>query len=113
MRIIKSFFNAFQGIIQMLRYEKNFQIEILALITNLFLIVYLKLNPTDSAIILMVCFAVLSAEFFNSAIEKICNKIQPEFDMRIKVIKDISAGAVLILAISSIFVGILIYGKYV
>ena len=96
----------------MLRTERNFQIEVFALIINLFLIVFLQLSQYDAAVILMSCFAVLSAEILNTAIEKICDIIQPEYDGRIKFIKDISAGAVLILAISSVFVGVLVYSKY-
>ena len=74
----KSFFNAFRGIFLMLRSERNFQIEVLALITNLFLIVFLGLNQNDAAIILLTCFAVLSAEILNTAIEKVCDMLQPE-----------------------------------
>lgn len=96
----------------MLRTERNFQIEVFALIINLFLIVFLQLSQYDAAVILMSCFAVLSAEILNTAIEKICDIIQPEYDERIKFVKDISAGAVLILAISSVFVGVLVYSKY-
>jgi diacylglycerol kinase (ATP) len=95
-----------------MRYERNFQIEIFALPVNVFLIVFLHLNQTDAAIILLTCFVVLSAEIFNTAIEKICDFIHPEFDEKIGIIKDIAAGAVLILAISSLFIGVLVYWKY-
>ncbi len=109
----KSFFNAFRGISLMLRSERNFQIEILALVINLGLIVFLKLTPTDAAIVLLTCFSVLSTEILNTAIEKICDIVQPEYDERVKFIKDISAGAVLILSIAAVFVGILVYSKYI
>ena len=108
-----SFYNAFRGIFLMLRSERNFQIEVLALILNLGLIEFLQLTTTDAAIILLTCFAVLSAEILNTAIEKVCDMVQPEYDERVKFIKDISAGAVLILAIAAVFVGILVYSKYI
>ena len=54
----------------MLKSERNFQIEVFALLINLFLIVFLKLNTVDAAIILIVSFAVLSLEILNTAIEK-------------------------------------------
>lgn len=111
--IQKSFGNAFRGIFLMLKSERNFQIEVFALIVNLFLIVFLELNQTDVAIILICCFVVLSAEILNTAIEKTCDIVQPEYDGRIKFIKDISAGAVLLLAILSVFVGLLVYPKYI
>jgi diacylglycerol kinase (ATP) len=55
---------------------------------------------------------VLSAEIFNTAIEKICDIIQPDFDQRIG-IKDIAAGAVILLAIAAIIVGVIVYPKYI
>ena len=96
----------------MLKSERNFQIEVFALLINLFLIVFLKLNTVDAAIILIVSFAVLSLEILNTAIEKVCDIIQPEFDLRIKVIKDISAAAVVLMALASVVVGVLVYLKY-
>ena len=96
----------------MLKSERNFQIEVFALLINLFLIVFLKLNTVDAAIILIVSFAVLSLEILNTAIEKVCDIIQPEFDLRIKVIKDISAAAVVLIALASVVVGVLVYWKY-
>ena len=108
----KSLLNAINGVIWMLKSERNFQIEIFGLIINLFLIVFLKLNAFDAAIILMISFAVLSLEILNTCVEKICDIIQPEYDQRIKVIKDIAAGSVVLMAIASVFVGILIYWKY-
>ena len=96
----------------MLKSERNFQIEVFALLINLFLIVFLKLNTVDAAIILIVSFAVLTLEILNTAIEKVCDIIQPEFDFRIKVIKDISAAAVVLMALASVVVGVLVYWKY-
>lgn len=97
----------------MLKSERNFQLEVLALLINIFLIFYLKLSNLDTILVLTVSFGVLSAEIFNTAIERICDFIQPEFDTRIGFIKDISAGAVLLMAILSVIVGFLVYWKYI
>ena len=97
----------------MVKSERNFQIETAAFFINLFLIFYLKLTTTDAVLIIIISAAVLAAEIFNTAIERICDIIQPEFDKRIGFIKDISAGAVLLLAVASVITGILIYWKYI
>jgi len=110
--IYKSFFNAFRGVFLMIKSERNFQLELLAFSINVFLIFYLKLSTIDTILVLIVSFGVLSAEIFNTAIEKICDIIQPEFDKRIGFIKDISAGAVILTAVLSVIVGILVYWKY-
>ncbi|MGU3377152.1 diacylglycerol kinase [Chryseobacterium sp. M5A1_1a] len=109
----KSFLNAFRGVFAMIKTERNFQIEFLAFLINLFLIFYLKLSNIDAALILIASVGVLSAEIFNTAIEKICDIIQPNFDKRIGFIKDISAGAVVLVAAVSLVIGILVYGKYI
>lgn len=96
----------------MLKSERNFQLEVFALIINLFLIVYFKLNSTDVALILLVCFLVLIAETINTAIEKICDFLEPNFNKKIGIIKDISAGAVILATLLSIIVGVLVYSKY-
>lgn len=96
----------------MLKSERNFQLEVFALIINLFLIVYFKLNSTDVALILLVCFLVLIAETINTAIEKICDFVEPNFNKKIGLIKDISAGAVILATLLSIIVGVLVYRKY-
>lgn len=109
----KSFFTAFHGIFLMVKRERNFQIEMVAFLINLFLIFYLKVTTIDAILILIVCFGVLAAEILNTAIEKICDFIQPEFDRRIGFIKDIAAGAVVLMAILSVIVGFLIYRNYI
>ena len=96
----------------MLRSERNFQIEVLALVINLLLIVYLKVTELEAALILVVSFSVLSLEILNTCVEKICDIIQPEFDERIKIIKDMAAGSVFLMAMASVVVGVLIYSKY-
>lgn len=110
--IHKSFWNAITGAVWMLRSERNFQIEVLALIINLLLIVYLKVTELEAALILVVSFSVLSLEILNTCVEKICDIIQPEFDQRIKIIKDMAAGSVFLMAMTSVVVGVLIYSKY-
>lgn len=64
-------------------------------------------------LILVVSIGVLSAEIFNTAIEKICDMVQPDFDKRIGFIKDISAGATLLMTIGSVIVGVIVYWKYI
>ena len=97
----------------MLKSERNFQLEVFALIINLFLIVYFKLNSTDAALILLVCFLVLIAETINTAIEKICDFVEPHFNEKIGLIKDLAAASVVTATLLSLITGVLVYSKYV
>ena len=108
----KSVLFTFRGIIWILRNERNFQLHILGLIINLFLIVFFGLSNIETALILLCCFFVLVTEVLNTCVEKICDYIQPEFDFRIGIIKDLAGGAVMLATISSVCVGVLIYWPY-
>jgi diacylglycerol kinase len=48
----------------------------------------------DALLIIVATAMVLTAEILNSAIEAICDFIEPNYNPRIKVIKDVSAAAV-------------------
>ncbi len=52
---------------------------------------------------------VLVAESLNTAIEKLCDFVHPDFHKRIGFIKDISAGAATFAALIAVIIGILIY----
>lgn len=61
-------------------------------------------------IVLLGCIAtVLAFEMINSAIEKLCNLVHPAYHPAVKVIKDISAGAVLWVSVFSGVIGVIIF----
>ncbi|CAM3490874.1 diacylglycerol kinase [Elizabethkingia occulta] len=111
--LYKSFGNAFKGILFLLKNERNFQIEVLGLLVNLFFIVYLKLERLEIALILMASFFVLVTEALNTCVEKICDFVHPEYNKNIGIIKDIAAGAVVVAVLAAILTGIYIYLPYI
>ena len=58
---------------------------------------------------LAACIDKFTAEALNTAIERLCDKIEPNKDDKIKIIKDIAAGAVLLSSIFSATVGAIIF----
>ncbi|WP_187478156.1 diacylglycerol kinase family protein [Amniculibacterium sp. G2-70] len=109
----KSILFAWKGLVYMVKSERNFKIEFLALLINVILIFLLDLNLVDAILILICCFTVLAAEMINTSVEKLCDFLHPTFHPKIGLIKDISAGAVFLLAILSVVVGVLVYLPYV
>lgn len=65
----------------------------------------LNLNYYEWLIFLICIGMVILAEMINTAVEMICDYIKPEYDERIGRIKDISAGAVLLVCIVVFAVG--------
>ena len=72
---------------------------------------WLQLNQTEWAIILTQIGLVWAAEAFNTAIEKLCDLVSPNHHPQVKAIKDLSAGAVLLVVLVAVVVGSLIFGK--
>jgi diacylglycerol kinase len=105
---IKSFVPAFQGILFILKNEKNTWIHLLATIIAIFSIFILKLNYIEALFFLSAIFLVWIAEIFNSAIEYILDFMHPERNPKIKIIKDISAAGVLFSAIYALAVAIIV-----
>ncbi len=103
---------AFKGLIWMFKNERNFQLEVIALFLNFFLIIFLKLHRIDAVLILLICSFVLVTEILNTGIEKLCDFIEPKFHSKIGIIKDIAAGAVLLATIFAIIIGGIIYWPY-
>jgi len=93
--------------------EKNFRIQFLIGIIVIFFMIIFGLNAIESSILLLMILVVLSLELINSQIEKFLDLIQPDHHPRVKIIKDFSAGAVLLSAIGSVVIGILIFLPHV
>ena len=108
-KIYKSFFFAFSGIFYLIKTERNFQIHLIAALLTICLGVLLNISLSEW-IQITACIAVVwFAESFNTALEKLCDMVKPEIHPQIKIIKDVSAGAVLIAAIASVVIGLLIF----
>jgi len=110
---LRSFRYAFAGIVLLFREEHNAQIH--ATITVLVVVagVVLRVSPMEWAALVICIGVVLAAEAFNSSIERIADYLTLERDDRIRDIKDLAAGAVLLCAIAAAIVGLVIFLPYV
>ena len=100
---------ALNGIWQATKKENNLKIHWIALVFVLITGWFLKFEKADWLAVLLISALVLSCEMINTAIEKIMDVIHPEYDEKVKFIKDVSAGAVLI----SVLIAVLIFGVIV
>lgn len=106
---IKSFTYAFSGWRIASKEEPNYIIHLFAALLAVSLGFYFKINTTEWLFIILAIAIVLASELFNTALEVLCDYIQPEKHQSIKKIKDLSAGAVLITAIATMIGGLLIF----
>jgi len=111
----QSFRFAFNGIFQAIRAERNLKIHLVMALLAVLLGLFVGLTRIEWAIIVLVIFVILTAELFNSAIEGICNLLKEENNLdyeRTRLVRDISAGTTLLLAIASVIIAIFVYLPY-
>jgi diacylglycerol kinase len=87
--------------------EHSFIIEILSGIILIPYLIIADLNNIFKLIIITIYFILLAFELLNTAIEKLSNKVNQNFDKDIKKIKDISSASVFVILILLIVVLIL------
>lgn len=104
---------AFKGLWYVLRYERNARIHLVAAVFAFGLGVYLHVSDVELAAIFFAIIIVFLAEIFNTAIEKTLDLIDQERNLRIMIIKDMAAGAVLVAASAAAVMGIVIFGPYI
>ena len=106
---LHSFENALNGIWHLWKKEINFRIHIFAGILVAALGWLVEITRTKWMMIIVCVGIVLAAEAFNSAIERICDVVSPEKNRQIKIIKDISAAAVLIVSVMAAIIALVIF----
>ncbi|MDP4186892.1 MAG: diacylglycerol kinase family protein [Bacteroidota bacterium] len=106
---LRSFKYAFNGIKLLIKTEHNMQIHVVAAITAILLSLLLHISCTEWCMVFLAIALVMSCEGVNTVIEKITDKIYPEYSEQAKFIKDVAAGAVLISAIGALIIGLIIF----
>jgi diacylglycerol kinase (ATP) len=107
--LLASFRHALRGIAVSLRYQRNLRIHAVATIAVLGLGLATGLPDWKWVALWMAIGLVWSAELVNTAIEGLCDLVQPERDERVRRIKDAAAGAVLVAALAAAVVGVAVF----
>jgi diacylglycerol kinase (ATP) len=107
--LIDSFNYAFEGIIHVLRTQRNLRIHFAIAIAVIAAAAALGVDRLELISLLLAIAFVLVAEMVNSAIEGAIDVSTTSFDPNAKLAKDVAAGAVLISTITALAVGYLIF----
>lgn len=87
---------AVRGLVYGFKTEKNFFRYIIIALIFLVINVLFRASVTAHMIYLLVCGGVFSAEFINTSIERLADKIESRFSNEIKIVKDVAAAGVLV-----------------
>jgi diacylglycerol kinase len=106
---LMSFKHAFNGLKILLREEHNSRIHVFATVVVIILGSIFDLNTYEWIAIIFSIGLVIISEIINTAIENISDFISPEKNEKIKKIKDLSAAAVLVSAITAFLIGFMVF----
>lgn len=110
---IQSLNDAAEGFVYVVRYERNMRIHYLFSFMMLLLAVLLGISRIEWIILCITISFVLVAEMINTAIEETVDAIfKKTHAEEARIIKHVSAGAVLVSAVAAFVIGFLIFAKY-
>jgi diacylglycerol kinase (ATP) len=107
--VLQSFNWAFEGVIHVLRTERNMRIHFALAAAVLILAFSYGVTKLELMALLIAISFVLIAEMVNTAIEATIDLATTSFDPLAKMAKDIAAGAVLIASVNAVVIGYLVF----
>jgi diacylglycerol kinase (ATP) len=107
--IIESFNYAIEGVVHVLRTQRNMRIHFAIAVAVLVAAIAVGVSRVELIVLLLSITFVLVAEMINTAVEATIDAATTSFDPMAKLAKDIAAGAVLISAVNAVAVGYLVF----
>ena len=107
--VIESFNFAIEGVIHVLRTQRNMRLHFAAAVVVIVVAVAVGVSKIELSVLLISIAFVLVAEMINTAIEGAIDAATTSFDPMAKLAKDIAAGAVLIASVNAVAVGYLVF----
>lgn len=107
-----SFLVAWAGLVLFFRSEIHAFIHLLAIVVVILMGWLFSVTPHDWIALLLSIALVVQAEIWNTLFEKVADFIHPEYEPRIKVIKDLAASAVLWCAMCAVIIALVVFLPY-
>jgi diacylglycerol kinase len=111
-RFVRSVAHALKGLFYTFRNERNFQVELAVTGVVLLLMLWLPLSVTEELILIVAIVLVLALELVNTAVERIMDILKPRVHPYARVVKDVMAGAVFVVSLGALLLGIVIFVPY-
>ena len=105
----RSLKHALRGLVYVLRYEKNFQNQVIISAAVVAGMLYFNLTRGERVILFLVIMEVLVMELLNTVVERVVDILKPRVHPYARLIKDLMASTVLVSAILALVIGIIIF----
>ena len=109
MNFLRGFQAAFRGIIRCINHERNMRIHTVAALYVFVFSFFFEFSITGYAVLFTVFGLIMALEIVNTGLEALADQISPGYSPVVKVVKDIAAGAVLIMAIFAVAVAVVLF----
>ena len=107
--MIKSLKNAWFGLRYTWATQRNLRVQLVILVLVIIAGFVAGISPIEWIFVLSAGFMVLGAEVANTSIERLVDLIEPKRNINCKLVKDITAGLVMIVCIYAAIVGGIIF----
>jgi diacylglycerol kinase len=111
-RFRKSLKFALHGLRYAYSQERNFRIEVLVALGVLAAAFVLETTLIEKSILLAMCGLVLGMELANTALERVIDMLKPRVHPYARIVKDVMAGAVLLVSFVALLIGVLVFLPY-
>jgi len=91
--VVRSAYHAFSGLMWVAPRTPSLRLGILVVIALAAFGVLLRMSGVEIALLVLVGVLLLAVETLNTAIEMLCDFVEPQHDPKIGKIKDVAAGA--------------------
>lgn len=102
---------AFRGITYLFLYHRNMRIIFMLGVIAFLLGLFFKLSGIELVALCATITLVFMAEIFNTAIEMLMDMLTAKYHIRIKLVKDIAAGTVVLACLNALAVGYILFFK--
>lgn len=101
-----------RGLGHAFRSEQNFRVQLL--VSGLVIIgaAYFPLRTWEVIVVVLLITLVLTMEMLNTVVEYFADLLKPRLNQYVQLIKDVSAGAVLITSLGAGIIGAIIFGPH-
>jgi diacylglycerol kinase (ATP) len=107
--IFESFNYAIEGVVHVLRTQRNMRIHFALAVVVLAVAIAVGVSKLELIALLIAIAFVLVTEMINTAVEGVIDVSTTAFDPMAKLAKDIAAGAVLIASVNAVAIGYLVF----
>ena len=109
--LVNSLNFAFEGVIYVVRTQRNMRIHFIVAAAVLILGVILGTSRFEMLALMLAVTMVLVAEMINTALEQAIDVATSSFDPVARAAKDVAAGAVLVASVAATFIGYLVFAE--